>query len=272
MVRFMNDSQEVDRTSSKQIMVVGAGLPRAATSSIQMAFEELGYDPCLHMANVLPHVDRTLTIIEAIEEEDKERRQKLLHQLFDGYMAICDFPVIPFGADLMDMYPDAKIVLNGRRSAEVWSTSVKESLGFFFTQRFRFCGALFATDRAWYQMNMAATRWVQRKFGDDVEIDSAAMYTRYYEHVRREAAARGKEVLEFQAEDGWEPLCKFLDRPVPATPFPRTNEKKTMAIIKAVFIVRGLTSWAVLGGSVWAAWAFRGPVVGLVRRSLPRWT
>ena len=27
-----------------------------------------------------------------------------------------------------------------------------------------------------------------------------------------------------RATDGWEPLCKFLDKPVPDTPFPHVND------------------------------------------------
>lgn len=30
-------------------------------------------------------------------------------------------------------------------------------------------------------------------------------------------------LLEWYIEDGWEPLCKFLGKPVPDTPFPHAN-------------------------------------------------
>ena len=29
----------------------------------------------------------------------------------------------------------------------------------------------------------------------------------------------------FRATEGWEPLCKFLELPVPDQPYPRTNER-----------------------------------------------
>ena len=31
-------------------------------------------------------------------------------------------------------------------------------------------------------------------------------------------------LLEWTVQDGWEPLCKFLDRPVPEEPFPHVND------------------------------------------------
>ncbi len=33
------------------------------------------------------------------------------------------------------------------------------------------------------------------------------------------------QLLVYKVGDGWDPLCRFLDRPVPDTPFPRTNSK-----------------------------------------------
>ncbi|PNP81069.1 hypothetical protein FNYG_05536 [Fusarium nygamai] len=33
-----------------------------------------------------------------------------------------------------------------------------------------------------------------------------------------------EKLLEWTVEDGWEPLCKFLDKPVPDEPFPHVNK------------------------------------------------
>jgi Sulfotransferase domain len=35
-------------------------------------------------------------------------------------------------------------------------------------------------------------------------------------------------LLVYSVTEGWEPLCKFLDVPVPPTPFPRKNERAQM--------------------------------------------
>ena len=32
-----------------------------------------------------------------------------------------------------------------------------------------------------------------------------------------------ERLLEWAVEDGWEPLCEFLDKPVPNEPFPHVN-------------------------------------------------
>jgi len=37
------------------------------------------------------------------------------------------------------------------------------------------------------------------------------------------AAIPPARLLVFDVAEGWAPLCRFLDRPVPAEPFPRVN-------------------------------------------------
>ena len=34
-------------------------------------------------------------------------------------------------------------------------------------------------------------------------------------------------LLVFEVAQGWEPLCNFLDKPIPRVPFPRINEGTT---------------------------------------------
>lgn len=39
------------------------------------------------------------------------------------------------------------------------------------------------------------------------------------------AAIPTDRLLTYQVKDGWGPLCGFLGKPVPADPFPRTNDR-----------------------------------------------
>ncbi|RDW70978.1 hypothetical protein BP6252_07541 [Coleophoma cylindrospora] len=253
MVRFISDNREVDSTSSAQLEVIGAGLPRAATSSMQAAFEILGYTPCLHMAQIIPHTDRLQLLLDAAREEDREKRHKMVRTLMAGHQGLCDFPVFFFLSDLLDMYPDIKIVLNKRENSQVWLKSAWESLGFFFTWKFWLSGRLIRTDRLWYALNMECVKMTKTKYGVD-NIWSEKAYDVYHKMVHEEAAKRGKEVLEFQPKEGWEPLCKFLGKPVPSEPFPRLNEKAAFAMVKRIFILRGVDSWTVLGAGIWGLW------------------
>jgi Sulfotransferase domain len=51
-------------------------------------------------------------------------------------------------------------------------------------------------------------------------------------YVRHNAAVRGEvpagRLLEFHVRQGWEPLCAFLEVPVPQHPFPHVNDRVTL--------------------------------------------
>jgi hypothetical protein len=65
-----------------------------------------------------------------------------------------------------------------------------------------------------------------RKQWSDGDIYNVKAYERgllaHNEHVR---AAAGDRLLEWEASQGWEPLCKFLGKAIPDEPFPRINER-----------------------------------------------
>ncbi|KAF4997953.1 hypothetical protein FGRMN_3473 [Fusarium graminum] len=211
-MRFITDPRGLGDPNSKEVplQVIGAGLPRAATSSMQAAFEILGFGPCMHMAEILPHQSRLRLFIAALREKDDAARRKMVRQLIHGHRSICDLPVVYFTPDLMDEYPDAKIILNHRPNAEVWAKSAKESFWFFFSPWFKWVGLLWATDRMWYTLNLESIKLCQEKFDSPTPF-SAETYNRYNEDVLAAAKVRDRDVLQFKAEDGWEPLCKFLE-------------------------------------------------------------
>ncbi len=68
-----------------------------------------------------------------------------------------------------------------------------------------------------------------------------AVYQRHIEEVRRRVPA--DKLLVFDVAEGWEPLCRFLDVPVPEGPFPRLND--TAEFQKRVRLVKA-ASWAMI--------------------------
>jgi len=56
-----------------------------------------------------------------------------------------------------------------------------------------------------------------------------------------------EQLLIFNVKEGWEPLCKFLDVPIPDVPFPRTNDRAQMQKMAKVkwWIMHGMTTLVV---------------------------
>lgn len=267
-MRNITDHINPDQTGSgRKVQVIGAGLSRCATSSLQAALEspELGYFPCMHMAHVAPHAAREQIVIDALREPDKEKRQALLHKIFDGYGATTDFPGFWFIDDLMDMYPDAAVILNQRKGGgAMWRKSFEDSLAFFGSLTYYMLCFPIKTDRLHWGIHQAAD-WRKRWGVTDMD----EFYDVYQAYVLKEAKKRGREVLIWKADDGWEPICKFLGKDVPkGKPFPRLNDAATMTTLKRILIARGILSWVVVAGSAYAAWAYSPTLARMVVRGI----
>ena len=60
-------------------------------------------------------------------------------------------------------------------------------------------------------------------FEGDFPGKGKEVFNRHYAEVR--SLVPKENLLEFRVQDGWEPLCKFLDQPVPkGSPFPNVND------------------------------------------------
>jgi hypothetical protein len=72
------------------------------------------------------------------------------------------------------------------------------------------------------------------------------LYDKHNNWVREAAKRNRNQIIEWQPEQGWEPLCKFLDKPVPDKPFPRLNDEKAIKTLTYILVARGLLAWAAL--------------------------
>ncbi|KAJ5683658.1 uncharacterized protein N7477_000003 [Penicillium maclennaniae] len=219
-MRFINDTVVVDRTHRTPLLVLRAGLPRCTTSSIQAALESqhIGLAPCMHFAHIAPNADRGDILLAALRENDKAHRHKLLNELFDGFQASTDFPGSMLMDDLMDMYPDAKIVLNKRPGGgHRWSSLSRCSPG----------EALLSTtlimERCQSKLGLTAD-----------ELLTAKHYDAHNAWIHAEAAKRGRDVLEFEPQDGWETLCAFWARGTNRRAVSRRNDASEVRMIKRI--------------------------------------
>jgi hypothetical protein len=64
-------------------------------------------------------------------------------------------------------------------------------------------------------------------------------YELHNEWVREAARRNGNPILEWQPQQGWEPICKFLGKEVPSKPFPYSNDENTIRVLTAILVKRG---------------------------------
>jgi sulfotransferase family protein len=202
--------------------VIGAGLPRTATLSQKLALEALGFKPCYHMVNVLSDLTEAPRWRAALDGTLAPQ------EIFEGFQATVDWPGSYFYAELIEAHPDAKVVLSVR-DGDAWARSMHDTIwGLFYDDVLmrHLSDARSTVDPMWRgYMDMMREMWRCSGLlnGDDTTLEwmSSAMQ-RYNAEVQRTVAP--ERLLVWQASDGWDPLCEFLEVPVPETPFPRVND------------------------------------------------
>lgn len=81
------------------------------------------------------------------------------------------------------------------------------------------------------------------------------------------------QLLLYDVREGWEPLCEFLEAPVPDEPFPNLNDSQAMRSMYWGMMAYGLFHWAsYIGGAAGLAYLAMCPDVakGVAQRALSR--
>jgi hypothetical protein len=194
------------------LKVVGAGLPRTGTQSQQTALEYLLGGRCYHMREIPGHpfdLGDDWNRAMAGQSVDWEK-------LLDGYVATADWPASMFWRELSQANPEALILLSVRDSAEAWWNSANETILPY---------ARMAQAPDWRE-GKGLVDLLERFTGTTQWDNPATLMSAYERHnteVRRLAPAR--QLLEWRAPEGWEPICRALGLPVPEIPFPLTNQR-----------------------------------------------
>lgn len=218
--------------------VIGAGLPRTATLTQKISLEMLGFAPCYHMVSVLQDLSLVPQWHQAFDgSTDWEK-------IFAGAQATVDWPGSFFWRELVEAYPDAKVLLSVR-SGESWANSMKNTIwGVFYDDVLMrdLSNARGKVDPGWndYIALMKAMWQKSGLLGENMEKFDASILASGMERWNQEVrdAVPAEQLLEWSPADGWEPLCKFLEVPVPAAPLPHVNDSAGFA---------GMISGAALG-------------------------
>jgi hypothetical protein len=206
--------------------VIGAGLPRTATSTQLIAFEQLGFAPCYHMRNLLGNLEGELPGWERLIEGDAD-----WEAILGDAQSCCDWPTARYYREIAEEYPEAKVVLSVR-SPESWVRSMRETIWqmYYGDSVLRHVNAARGhLDSEWRRFLdlMVHMTWDEHTGAvpDAEDIDDeqfAAAMDRWNEGVR--ASIPAARLLEWNPADGWEPLCEFLEVPVPDGPVPHIND------------------------------------------------
>jgi hypothetical protein len=195
------------------LAVIGAGFGRTGTLSLKGALETLGLGPCYHMTEAFAHpshvpVWRDATLGRPVDWD----------ALFEGYRAAVDWPACHFWRELVARWPDAKVILTVRDPAR-WYESVAKTIHVVLERE------LPPEAPETLRAHMAMVRRLVREETFDGRFEdrdhAIAVYEAHNRAVRE--ALPPEQLLVYEVAQGWEPLCRFLGRPLPEQDFPRVN-------------------------------------------------
>ncbi len=208
--------------------LIGAGLPRTGTLSQKVALEMLGLGPCYHMVNVLADLDESQGWQRALDGEAP------WDDVLGDFESTVDWPGSFFYKELADYYPDAKVLLSVR-DGEGWVRSMRDTIwGMFYGDMLirDVTNARERVDPKWHTYcDMLRGMWHQSALinagSDTTSEDMISAMERFNQEVQENIPS--DRLLVWSVSDGWEPLCEFLELPVPEEDFPRVNDSKLFA-------------------------------------------
>ena len=207
------------------LKVIGAGFGRTGTLSLKTALDELGFGPCHHMTEVFNNPWQIPFWQAAIEEKPVD-----WHTLLADYQSTTDWPCCAFYEQLMQAYPDAKVILSVR-DPEKWYESVRATIYRSSTMSRSPLLRLFILTNPMLKSVIGTSRMIrtliwQNTFHNNFEDKEYAIsvFNQHNEEVTQHVPA--DKLLVFNVKEGWEPLCAFLGVDVPDTPFPHMNDRE----------------------------------------------
>lgn len=207
------------------MQLIGVGPGRTGTLSVKTALESIGFGPCHHMTEVFARPELAERWADALGGAAPD-----WPAIFDGYRATVDWPSMTFWRELVDYYPDAKVLLT-TRDPERWYASMRKTI---LARAFADPDAggpppadqIADLSPEHARLLSQMPRMQAEFFGIDGRPptleEGVAAFERHVEQVKQ--AVPSDRLLVFEVSQGWQPLCDFLEVGVPDVDFPRVND------------------------------------------------
>lgn len=196
--------------------VLGLGFPRTGTTSLRRALEILGVGSCHHMM-VLNHEPHRVALWEAVADGVPGSVERALA----GFDAAVDNPACSLWPALRRAFPQANVVLTVR-DPHAWYASYMEAI-----HHNTFAPAAPHPPEVERMARLLRRVWLEGVLGgvpDDAPDHEARCVDAFVRHVEA-VTSQVPDALVYEVEQGWEPLCELLGRPVPDLPFPHRNAR-----------------------------------------------
>lgn len=237
------------------LKVIGAGLSRTGTTSFGTALSTLLDGPCYHGGTQMlnspeSHIKQWINVIEHTPSQnaaDRKFVRENIKQLMDGYVACTDLPSYAFVEELMEIYPDAKVICTVR-DPDKWWASIAPIIEKGNLKLLNWIFVPLPTLRLFrkYHDVLGRGRLGEIYFrSGEPQHPTRVMWDRHVQHLKK--IVPKDRLVFYDVREGWEPLCKVLGVPIPQDiPFPRLNDAQAMDTFMKANVKKGIMAWTMI--------------------------
>lgn len=211
--------------------VLVVGYAKTGTKTLYAALDMLGYKAYDYEHNFYYLREQWAKILS-----QKGGSKEDFYEMYKDVDATMDMPACNFWEDIFEAFPDTKLIFSERRSEHEWWESLTRMWdNIHGNWTLKLLSLLSPTMRSLFQYSY---RLVPVCFGAEspgfwsswpkVSPNVAKMIYRNHNARVKEKAPKD-QLLIFNPSEGWEPLCKFLGKPVPDCDFPHKNKGGNIA-------------------------------------------
>ncbi|KAF2087020.1 hypothetical protein K490DRAFT_43230 [Saccharata proteae CBS 121410] len=227
VVSNVNKKQYGQRIVPMKVLMLG--LPRTGTESTTNALKRLGIYQFYHgWLSIFNNPRDNEMWLEALEAKFDNKGDRYTRKEWDKLLGDCqgvsDLPAILFAEDLIQAYPEAKVIIT-HRDFDTWYDSCLDTIE---TRVNHPLSKSLIPITYLLRLHSRFTRptWIKAwsiLMKGDFRRNARNVYESHSAYVK--SLVPPERLLEYNVKQGWDPLLRFLDLADPGVPFPRGNQK-----------------------------------------------
>ena len=200
--------------------VICAGMNKTGTKSISKALRQLGFTVSDFPQQLDGFLDHWIDVFQNGTKPDVKR-------VYVNADAVVDIPGNLFWEEILETFPDCKVILS-ERNEDCWVQSWVKQLEMTHALRATMTGiiALSLSQTAREMNHDVVDGCLTALLGSINPKSTCVLKKRYRMHNHRvKSIVPPEKLLVYNVKQGWKPLCDFLGCEVPTSAFPHENVK-----------------------------------------------
>eukprot|EP01084_Bolivina_argentea_P171714 297502_1 len=249
------------------IRVITCGFSRCGTVSMKYALERLGFGKCIHMIDgAKGDAEYSSAMYWFYDIEKRIQKNEIIEwdELFNQIpecQSCSDWPTSLYWEELMQYYPNSKIILTVRDDPQRWHKSLVVAFKSFTDSKI---AMIFPKFHKGY--DMLFNQWFPKYFnrfegganGFFINKNNTAI-NYYHNHIKYVKSKVPKHrLLIFNFKNGYEPLCRFLNVDIPIDPktgkyeqYPHKNDRHEVQRVIKQSIKNEVLKFTIITGFVY---------------------